>query len=118
MTLARRGARLVHCCQNAARVREKHFAGRQKKHASRRTREERHAELLFETLHVAAERRLCNAQAASGAADVSFFGNRNEVANLREAHMLRRVTLPDHRRKRDTREIETVLDAGGRLAER
>ena len=65
---------------------QERFSGRQEAHATWGAGEEWRADLCFERLDLAAHRRLRDVQLFRRAAHVSFFGNGNEVADLREAH--------------------------------
>src|SRR5690606_6330669 len=55
-------------------------------HALWRPTEQRHAELVLEAADLAAERRLGNVKAASGAPDVALLGDGHEIAQLVQAH--------------------------------
>ena len=65
---------------------EEDAPAREELHAAGRAREERRAELVLEGADLPAERRLAHVQARGGAADVSFLGDGDEIADLLEAH--------------------------------
>ena len=79
-------------------VREEPSPGIGEPHAARRSLEEAGAELVFEMLDLSAHRGLGDAQCDRGARDVALLGDRNEVADLIEAHF---SLIP---------QIQTILD--------
>lgn len=76
----------VHGREDRASVVEKALARREQLHPARSAREERRPELVLERADLAAQRRLRDVQALSRPTYVSFLGDGNEVADLREAH--------------------------------
>jgi len=80
-----------HCAINrrkdCAGVIEEHAPCRQECHAPWRALEELRADLVFERSDVPADRRLRDVQALGRAPDVALFGNSDEVADLRKAHV-------------------------------
>lgn len=93
---------------------EETFPGREQRHSARRASEQGGSKLVFERADLSTERRLRDAKALGGATDVTFLGDGNEVADLREAHgrSMCRATRDGKRRC----QIETVLDALHRAA--
>lgn len=76
----------VHRREDAARVIEEDAAARKELHPTRRSLEERSAELVFERADRSTERRLAHMKAHGGAPDVTFFCDGDEITDLLEAH--------------------------------
>jgi methionyl aminopeptidase len=75
-----------HGVQHVAGARQQPVTGRQELYASCRTTKQGHAELVFESADLTAQRWLRDVQAPSGAADVAFFGDSHKVSELIQAH--------------------------------
>lgn len=76
----------VHRVQGRAALAEQHRSGPGERDAAAVPFEQRHAEAPFELADRPRQRRLGDAQAARGAAEVQFLGDRDEVAKLPRLH--------------------------------
>lgn len=65
---------------------EEDAPARQQRHPARRSLEEGRAELVLEGTDRTAQRRLRHVESRGSAADVGFFGDGDEIADLFEAH--------------------------------
>lgn len=87
----------------------------QEAHAARGAREELTTELVLQAPDLPAHRGLRDAQAARSAPDVPFLGDRDEVTDLRQAHVRSPIVpLAPRLRKRFARQINKVLDLARR----
>jgi len=84
--LARLAHRDVNTRQNRLRPLQKQTPGQRQLHATPGRLEQIDTDLLLELLHLAAERRLRDVQFLSGAAEVLFLGDHDEVAYVTKLH--------------------------------
>ena len=72
--------RAIHRREYGARMVEEDAAGRQERHAARRSREELRPDLVLERADVPADRRLSHVEPLRRTAHVAFLGHGDEVA--------------------------------------
>ena len=101
--------------EDRPRVAEEALAVRQEGDSPRGALEQGRAKLVLEAADLAAERWLRDVQAPSGAAEVLFLGDGDEVAQLREAHAAR-VVRAGARGQGLAHDLKGIGRAGGRRA--
>ena len=80
------GRCLLHAHQDLARFLQEHLAGRREGHAPLRALEQARAQLLLQRLDLHRQRRLRQMQALRRPAEVQFFGDGHEVAQVAQLH--------------------------------
>ena len=95
---------------------EEDAAGREQRHASRRSSKERSSDLVLERPNVPADRRLRHAEALCSAAHVARLCDCDEVSNLRQAHCL--AIVPSHSSQVKARTVGiAVIRDGARIGD-
>lgn len=103
---------IIERSQDGAGAIEKHPTRRQQRHPFGRALKQRRSDFLFQRANLPTERRLGHMQSQGSPAHVAFFGDSDEIADLRQAHDPDRADRASagQAQGRRMRQIQTVLD--------